>query len=352
MAGGAAAGPDVQALVDELARLQAKVAQVQAQQQQQDIFDNPMAGSEAAAAASVTALKGAAETTQGSQIAPLGAPRSLHPVGVIICLDPNVSSTRRNLYLVGCIAVTCLQTMCVQTVYKGTSEPSCSHFHDCPAGYFCAANEPSASAKGECRGCLDPSYDIAVGQFTWFCVADDDGSEVCEPLWSNATAFCALDNLTEYRNGLAGCAACFDPTLPDHLDTWNTGKTEVQVVVDNLNRMRGSDYVALLIVSYVVGLYASGEYADIKLCDFLAEQRLAAAAETTGPTAPRWVYRVFWALQSTRQFGFLLLLSATVPQLVAHRGSASLEICFNGVAILFLMELECVCLLVHKRDGY
>ena len=124
------------------------------------------------------------------------------------------------------------------------------------------------------------------------------------------------------------------------------------MVVDNLNRMRGNDYVALLIVSFVVGLYASGEYADIKLCDFLAEQRLAVAAETTGTTAPRWIYRVFWTLQSTRQFGFLLLLTASVPQLVAHRGSASLEICFNGVAILFLMELECVRSRVHERDRY
>ena len=41
-----------------------------------------------------------------------------------------------------------------------------------------------------------------------------------------------------------------------------------------------------------------------------------------------------------RQFGFLPLLTATVPQLAAHRGSTSIEICFNGMAIIFLLEID------------
>jgi hypothetical protein len=57
-------------------------------------------------------------------------------------------------------------------------------------------------------------------------------------------------------------------------------------------------------------------------------------------------------VQSLREFGFLTLLAASVPQLVARRGSASLEICFNGVAIIFLMKLEYVRLLYKRTMPY
>ena len=106
-------------------------------------------------------------------------------------------------------------------------------------------------------------------------------------------------------------------------------------MIDALAIMRGVDYLALVLVSIVVGLYVSSEWSDIKLCEILIAQR-------SNGDDPKWVKACFSAISSMRQFGFLPLLTATVVQLVAYRGSTALDICFNGVAIIFILEIECV----------
>lgn len=185
---------------------------------------------------------------------------------------------------------------------------------------------------GECAGCL--TRDGAKGRHTRHCTRQGE-DEVCSPEWTNATAFCSLGNLSEYINGVDGCEACYDPVDPYHGDGWNKGRSETDAVLNSLSLMRGGDFLALALVAIVVGLCASAEWADIKLSEVLITQRHTAED-------PAWVKPFFVAVSGLRQFGFLPLLTATVPQLVAHRGSTSIDICFNGVAILFLMEIECV----------
>jgi hypothetical protein len=97
--------------------------------------------------------------------------------------------------------------------------------------------------------------------------------------------------------------------------------------------MRGGDIAALLLVAIVVDLSVSGEWSAIKVCHILGEQRKS-------HTAPRWLRGCSRVLAILRQFGFMSLLTAIVPQLVAHRGSASIEIFSNGVAIIVLLEVD------------
>ena len=61
-------------------------------------------------------------------------------------------------------------------------------------------------------------------------------------------------------------------------------------------KMRGVDWIALAMASVLVGVYCAGEIRDIKLVEFLLNQRI-----TKSPTGAS-VGHVLFALNSTRQF--------------------------------------------------
>ena len=95
-------------------------------------------------------------------------------------------------------------------------------------------------------------------------------------------------------------------------------------------RMRGGDWAAMALVACVVGLYCAGELRDIKLCQLTFEQR-------DGASAPAWVRGVLFALIALRQYAFLPNVVHIVAMLVIHRGSDAISICFNALAVLFLL---------------
>jgi len=47
-----------------------------------------------------------------------------------------------------------------------------------------------------------------------------------------------------------------------------------------------------------------------------------------------------WCLSAVRQFGLLPALAAILPNLVLERGSNVLDICFNTLAVLFLLDAD------------
>eukprot|EP01044_Picomonas_judraskeda_P005348 COSAG03_NODE_501_length_7408_cov_12.134218_5_plen_379_part_00 len=358
------AGPAQLAMEDVLTKLrqdmEVRVQEVVSQQLQdklsvdradradgKDVFDNPVGDTGSSDARSD--IIGAENARRVGSILALGLPRSVFAAGASVCTrgsDPHamdVDPKRRAYFVLGCLSVSVLQSMVMVGVYKGVSEPSCLTYKDCPDGFFCAhyTDRPGADVHsmnlGECTGCLGTSEETRnLGRHTSYCYTPaGESHDVCLKGWSNATEFCALANISEYTNGVDGCEACFDPSDPYHGDAWNKGRSEIQKVIDALAIMRGVDYLALVLVSIVVGLYVSSEWSDIKLCEILIAQR-------SNGDDPKWVKACFSAISSMRQFGFLPLLTATVVQLVAYRGSTALDICFNGVAIIFILEIECV----------
>ena len=85
--------------------------------------------------------------------------------------------------------------------------------------------------------------------------------------------------------------------------------------------------------STITAASVAAEIRDIKLC-----QITAATAARTKATLP---WRVaLEVLQTFRQAFFLPLLVTLVPHVVVIRGGDSLNICFNTVAVLFLLQVD------------
>ena len=99
-----------------------------------------------------------------------------------------------------------------------------------------------------------------------------------------------------------------------------------------LTRMRFGDLVALMVVALLVGLSISAELRDVILSEIIAEE---GASEDTPP----WIIGSLFVLHAGRQFALLPLVILCVPWLVLVRGSDSLNTCFNGVAVLFVLDM-------------
>ena len=89
------------------------------------------------------------------------------------------------------------------------------------------------------------------------------------------------------------------------------------------------DWIALGFASVIVAFQVVGELKDIELC-MIAVNR----AEKLGA-----VYHVgIWFIQFVRRWVFLSALTVGAPVLVCFRGGDALSVCFNTIAILFMVR--------------
>jgi hypothetical protein len=100
-----------------------------------------------------------------------------------------------------------------------------------------------------------------------------------------------------------------------------------------IDLMRGIDFCTLLFTAAVVGLYVANELRDIKLCEFTLRQY-------AGESSAAWASSTVWALCVVRQFGALPMMVVGISDLVLWRGSDSLSICFNALAVLFILDVD------------
>lgn len=299
----------VEQLLIEVSRLQAQVESLAKTSQQSETSSNPLA-------TAVGAEQQVADAKwQGTDR--LVPPGNFHQATAVSCLDNDSPTQKRVLRVLSSFAVLALQMQVLIGVMAGASNESCRNNVDCGPGWICAA-------RGACVLCLDNG--VNDGKTAWW--ADDA---------TNATAFCSQPNLADYPDGVAGCDACYDPAIGS--DTWNLGRNSAQEIHDAVSIMRSVDWLALLLVSLVVGLSIASELEDIKLCQFLAQQR-GRESESSSNASPSWVRSVLFILAAARQFGFLPIVLQTIPALVMWRGSDALSICFNGLAVLFLLEID------------
>jgi hypothetical protein len=227
------------------------------------------------------------------------------------------------LFVFTSMALLLLQTITLVSVAGGVSAPSCVHNSDCQFGNYC-------SELGYCTTCL-----MADGVTPRFVGAVLSAGPPGTPYASldeaalNATRFCA-DVDPNSHEGIF-CQACYDGDIQG--DHWNIGRTMPDRLTDATKRMRGGDWGALILVAGVVGLYSAGELRDIKLCQITFAQR-------GGANAPMWVRSLLFVLIAVRQYTFLPYLVHIVAMLVMHRGSDAISICFNAVAVLFLLDID------------
>jgi hypothetical protein len=104
-------------------------------------------------------------------------------------------------------------------------------------------------------------------------------------------------------------------------------------MVGNVMSMGAYDWVTLLFATYVVGLSIVGELKDIELC-LLAIERIP-----EGALSWKWVSALSFCLE-LRRFAFLPAMLNSVATLVIMRGGDALSVCFNTVAIIFLVEID------------
>lgn len=123
------------------------------------------------------------------------------------------------------------------------------------------------------------------------------------------------------------CSACYDVT---------TRKFEHENmdhnVQHNLNAMRFGDFATVSLVSFLVAVSVGKEVQDIVHCRALRTSH----DENVRPSFSRALRALEWI----RQFALLPLVVAVVPILVLHRGADALSLCFNTLALLFLLDCD------------
>lgn len=127
------------------------------------------------------------------------------------------------------------------------------------------------------------------------------------------------------------CQACYD----ENTRTFSTADSQ-DVVNSNMDAMRWFDWVTVFLTTFVIGLSVAAEIRDIRLCWISIG---TAQGEGGSIMGRRWV-SALRLLQLLRQYAFLQYVLLSVPAMVAWRGSDSLSVCFNTLAILFIMQLD------------
>jgi hypothetical protein len=121
------------------------------------------------------------------------------------------------------------------------------------------------------------------------------------------------------------CDACV------HAATGDVSTLEEKALMRmNVASMKAVDWCALVLASGLVGLTVIGERKDIELCTL---------AMRHAPDSGRYWRWSLVLLNGVRQWVFLPGLTGAISSLVMWRGSDSLSICLNTVAILFLAEV-------------
>jgi hypothetical protein len=123
------------------------------------------------------------------------------------------------------------------------------------------------------------------------------------------------------------CAACYD-TATREFETLNRDT----MVRDNLNSMRFGDFATIALAAFLVAASAGKEVQDIVHCR-------AYRNSPHGAALPQW-HRSLWVVETLRQFSLLPVVVGIVPMLVLHRGADALNLCFNTLAILFMLECD------------
>eukprot|EP01043_Picozoa_sp_COSAG02_P038018 COSAG02_NODE_2899_length_7779_cov_6.028776_8_plen_444_part_00 len=128
-------------------------------------------------------------------------------------------------------------------------------------------------------------------------------------------------------NGDHLCRACYDPAV-NHFFTVEDSRLPSW----GQHLMGGNEYATYLLAAAVVATSTVSEIRDIKLCSITVEN-------CSGASSKPWLIAIE-LLQGVRQFGFLSFLLWLVSSMVEMQGSDSLSICFNTVAVLFLLAVR------------
>jgi hypothetical protein len=260
---------------------------------------------------------------------------------------------RAPLMFVGGLLVIVFQIIVTIGVTSGSMAPACESNEQCHSlGTYCLLG-----GANRCTMCGDGGI-YNQNPVSEYRVPCDWGSNEPRVGRTGDPNYC-FPNL--YRNKTAVAEVCADPQ--DRL-AWSSIQgivndpvgfkargvrawCEACVFTDGeVNRNTGTDYAAgsimsmgtydwatLIFATYVVGLTIVGELKDVELCG-LAIKRIP-----EGALDWKWVTALSFCLE-LRRFVFLPAMLIAVATLVMTKGGDALSVCFNTVAILFLVEID------------
>eukprot|EP01047_Picozoa_sp_COSAG01_P053763 COSAG01_NODE_5798_length_4029_cov_6.905344_1_plen_537_part_00 len=289
------------------------------------------------------------------------SPANLHQVTAMLCREEDTPLPTKLTYMVGSWLVVMIQLIVLTSAGFAATFPSCSDNTQCSAGKFCTdrgnlfqqvtPDAPTVQFQGSrCMWCNSVNwfggstlnsdddmvaYITAGGSLTALEARQWVAERPLTPQTSwrspNATAFCTAVpthpacNVTDHPWE----GGCWDPARPT--DAW-IGDSFEDDTQKALAAMKPTDWVAFVFASCVSALFVAAEVQDIKMC-----QALAHGSKTHGLSVWEWM---IWALTAARQFAVLPAFVAALPVLVLILGSDTLSLCFNVVALLFVLEAD------------
>jgi hypothetical protein len=173
---------------------------------------------------------------------------------------------------------------------------------------------------------------------------DDPKNEDCDEACDWETGMCADQIITVTDPSFVCphddyiCQKCFDPQ--ERVFWYNLPDAITGAIVES---MRIGDWVSLFLVTTIIAASSSSELRDIKLCEFSAdavreEGCFIAPCGVCGCGNP-WQVALRFA-QMLRQFVLLPNLAMLTPALIFNKGGDAITVCFNAVAVLFLLQVS------------
>lgn len=131
------------------------------------------------------------------------------------------------------------------------------------------------------------------------------------------------------------CRACYDDVAVAFLKT-----TTQDEFYANVKAMRFKDWMTVVLTSGVIGLAVSSEIQEITLCE-LTRNRLIQEAQRRDDPSSNMVWICLEHLNAfLRRFFLLPLILMSAVSLVLFQGGDAMSICFNSVALIFLLECD------------
>ncbi len=240
---------------------------------------------------------------------------NLHQATSTVCLSDDSPPRRKARFLFASFVVVGLQLMVACGILIAALSTACVDNSQCAAGWFCTPPTDTENPQ-RCARCQIPGQNA-----TEFC---NKPGNIDHPRCEVPLSGTVRDGRTAAWEG-----GCWDPS--NNGDAW-LGDSFEEDVTKAVDAMKTSDWLALLFASSIASLSLAGELREIKLCQISGRARKAGSH--------RLVRNSLWCLTAIRQFGLLPALAAILPNLVLERGSTSLDICFNTLAVLFLLDAD------------
>jgi len=132
------------------------------------------------------------------------------------------------------------------------------------------------------------------------------------------------------------CRACYDSKTGAFHD-----ETYLAMVEANIEAMTYKDWVTVVLTSGVIGLAVAMEIQEIILCELTRLQLSQEAQGGRGDPSSSMVWICLERLNAyVRSFVLLPLVLACAIQLVVFRGGDALNVCWNALAIVFLLDCD------------